>query len=126
MSVQEEERNKAIVHEMVEALNKADWAVIEQHPGLYETRQRMPLLREAFPDLEFVIEAILADGDLVGVRGHGHATHKGSFMGVAPTNKELTFGLVMIDQLADGKIIQHNAIPDWLSLFVQLGVVKPL
>jgi len=42
-------------------------------------------------------------------------------MGIAPIGKEVSFMLLMIDRIVDGKIVQHWASPDFLSLFQQLG-----
>lgn len=120
-----EEDNKAVVREMLAALNRGDWAALEQHPGLYETRVRHPLLRAAFPDLTFTVDAEMADGDMVAMRVTCTGTHKGMFVGVAPTGKQLTYSTLLMDQVQDGKIIQHNANADFLSVLIQLGVISP-
>lgn len=46
-------------------------------------------------------------------------------MGIAPTGKQISYGALLMDQLVDGKIVQHNANADWLSVFIQLGVISP-
>ena len=120
-----EEENKTAVREMLAALSRGDWAAIEQHPGLYETRQRHPMLHAAFPDLSYTIDAEMADGDMVAMRVTYTGTHKGLFMGIAPTGKQISYGAILMDQVVDGKIVQHNANADWLSVFIQLGVISP-
>jgi len=120
-----EEENKRVVREMLAALDRGDWAAIEQHPGLYETRQRHPLLRAAFPDLSYTIEAEMADGDMVAMRITYTGTHKGPIMGIAPTGKQITYGAILMDHVVDGKIVQHNANADLLSVFIQLGIISP-
>jgi predicted ester cyclase len=47
-------------------------------------------------------------------------------MGVAPTNQQFTFSLLMMDRIVDGKIVLHHANADWISVLVKLGVVPPL
>src|SRR3954468_23038659 len=45
-------------------------------------------LRAAFPDIKFTIEDTIEQGDKVAARWSATMTHKGSFLGVAPTNKQ--------------------------------------
>ena len=49
------------------------------------------------------------------------ATHQGPYMGIAPTGREVRFMLLWIERIVDGKVIQHWALPDFLSLFRQVG-----
>ena len=52
-------------------------------------------------------------------------THLGSFLGVAPTGKRLSWGVLLMDQIVDGRIILHYANADWISALIQLGVISP-
>jgi hypothetical protein len=45
------EENRAIVRRFFEALNQQNFAALKEHPGLYQTVERQPLIRAAFPDL---------------------------------------------------------------------------
>ncbi|MCB0185687.1 MAG: ester cyclase, partial [Caldilineaceae bacterium] len=45
------------------------------------------------------------------------------FMGMAPTNKEITFAVIDILRVVDGKIVEHWAIQDRLGLMQQLGAL---
>src|SRR3990172_7589430 len=45
-------------------------------------------LRAAFPDIEMVIEDVIAEGDKVVVRYTARGTHLGQFSGLAPTGKQ--------------------------------------
>jgi hypothetical protein len=38
------EENKAVVREMLAALDRSDWAAIEQHPGMAQTRRVHPMI----------------------------------------------------------------------------------
>ena len=100
------EANKAIVRRVLELLDQGDvQGACAGHPGLHETRQRQPITRAAFPDLQTTIEHQIADGDTVATRATLSGAHRGSFMGVAPTNKHLTWGVLLMDQIVDGRII---------------------
>ena len=119
------EDNKSIVRRFFEALNQQNFAALKEHPGLYQTVERQPLIRAAFPDLQGIIEHQIAEGDTVATRATLRGTHLGQFMGVAPTNKQLTWSVLMMDQVVDGKIVLHHANADWISVLVKLGVVPP-
>ena len=46
-------------------------------------------------------------------------------MGAAPTGKQLSWSVLLMDQIVDGKIVLHHANADWISVLIQLGVVSP-
>jgi predicted ester cyclase len=58
--------------------------------------------REAFPDFRDSIDIQLAEGDMVATRFTSRGTHRGAFMGVEPTNKELTWTGISIDRISEG------------------------
>ena len=55
--------NKAIIRSFLEALDRQDFDALKEHPGLYATVVRQPLIRAAFPDLRTTIEHQIAEGD---------------------------------------------------------------
>ena len=62
-----------------------------------------------FPDLQYTIEDMVAEGDKVAVRWTGRGTHKGEFWGVAPTGKEATMRGISIIRIEGGKILEEWA-----------------
>ena len=110
-----------ILRQVFGAFDQNDWTIFDRHPGLHETRQHLPGLYAAFPDLHHTIETELVEGSLIGCVATLRGTHRGPFMGLAPTGKPVSFMLLLIDRIEDGRIVQHWAIPDFLSLFHQLG-----
>jgi len=82
--------------------------------------QLMQIMRQAFPDLEVKIHIQIAEGDLVTTYKTFQATHKGAFMGIEPTNKRVTFDVMDIIRIKDGKTIEHWGIRDSSSLLQQL------
>jgi len=59
------------------------------------------------------------------MRAMNTATHKGKFMGVAPTGKKITVSAIAIFRLANGKIVEGWKELDMLGLMRQLGAVPP-
>ncbi len=114
-----------VLRDVLRAFDEHDWTIFDRHPGLHETRQHLPALYAAFPDLHHAIETELVDGSLVGCVAMLRGTHRGPFMGMAPTGKPIRFMLLLVDRIVDGRIVQHWAIPDFLSLFQQLGMSLP-
>jgi steroid delta-isomerase-like uncharacterized protein len=79
-----------------------------------------------FPDLRFAIEETICEKDKVVASWTFTGTHKGDFLGIAPTNKKVSMAGITIHQVADGKILDSQAIWDAISLFQQLGVELPI
>jgi len=117
------EENKAIVRRFLEALDQQNFDALKEHPGLYQAVVRQPIIRGAFPDLQTTVEHQVAEGDTVATRATLRGTHLGPFMGVAPTNQQLTWSVLLMDKVVDGKIVLHHANADWIGVLVKLGVV---
>lgn len=110
---------------MLDALERQDFAVLEEHPGLYETRKFHPIWQRAFKDLTYTVEQMVADGDMVATRLTLRGTHVGPFMVAAPTGKELTIRALQMDRVVDGLIVEHWANADWVTMLIQLGIIPP-
>jgi len=75
----------------------------------------------AFPDLRFSIEDIVVEKEKVAVAWSISGTHRGEFLGIAPTNKRISVDGITISHLADGKIMDSYVSWDALGVFQQLG-----
>lgn len=85
-------------------------------------RQGISATHGILAGLTVTLEGIIAEGDLVGVRGTMRCTHQGAFLGVAPTGNELTWKGVAIFRLAGGKIVERWFNSDSISILRQLGL----
>ncbi|HEU5431149.1 MAG TPA: ester cyclase [Thermomicrobiales bacterium] len=79
--------------------------------------------REAFPDLHFVVEELVAEGDTVVSRWTLTGTHRGEFMGIPPTGHTIRVGGMSLDHLRDGKLVSGFDGWDALGLRRQLGAL---
>ena len=78
--------------------------------------------RRAFPDLEWRVDLVLAEGGLVAARWTASGTHTGAWGDVAPTGKRATFSGVNIFRFAgDGKVVEIWNHRDDFGLREQLG-----
>ena len=59
-------------------------------------------------------------------RWTGRCTHKGEFMGIAPTGKHLEVTGTTTYRVAGGKFVEAWWNTDVLSMMQQLGVIPPL
>jgi predicted ester cyclase len=54
-----------------------------------------------------------------------HGTHRGEFLGVAPTGRTIQFETVDVMRVRDGKITEHWGVANLFSLLQQLGAWPP-
>ena len=89
--------------------------------GIAGFKQNFSAIFAAFPDAHWTIDDQIAEGDKVVVRMTFQGTHEGQWMGIPPTGKHLTWKMIVIFRLADGKIAEMWANWDTLGAFQQLG-----
>lgn len=117
------ETNKTIMRQIMRAIDEGDWGALEEHPGLYETRESVPALHAAFPDMQTTIEQEVMAGDMITTVVTVRATHQQEFLGIPATGRQVSFMVIGLDRIVDGKIVEHWALPDFFSLLQQLGGV---
>jgi predicted ester cyclase len=91
--------------------------------NLEQYKQLSTALYKAFPDLDFIIEDIVAEGDKVVIRFIFRGTHKGEFMGIAPTEKKFTEAGITIFRITGRKVAEAWAVHDTFGLMQQLGAI---
>jgi steroid delta-isomerase-like uncharacterized protein len=89
-------------------------------------RQLITMYRTAFPDARFTIEEQVAEGDKVLTRFSVTGTQRGTFLGIAPTNKKATVSVLSLVRLTGGKVVEEWERFDTLQLMQQLGAVPTL
>ena len=80
----------------------------------------------AFPDLHITTDLLVAEGDKVTKVWTANCTHKGDFMGIKATGKQVVVKGIEVFRIADGKIREIWASMDNLGMLQQLGVIPPL
>ena len=133
------EQNKVIVRRMydevvgqgkldlIDELVDPDVVEHEEFPGISPGREGVKeffsMFRNAFPDLQFAVEDMVAEGDKVAARITIRGTHKGPFLDIAPTGKQITVDAIDIFRFASGKIVDHWGVTDQMSMMQQLGAI---
>jgi len=91
--------------------------------GIDGLHQMAVMFMAGFPDMRITVEDQIAEGDKVVSRVIMKGTNRGSFMNMPATGKEIVMRGVRIDRLAGGKIAEHWAVADQMSMMQQLGAL---
>ena len=78
-----------------------------------------------FPDLQFIIEQMIAEGDRVSSLLLMEGTHTGQWLGIPPSGKRISIRMMTIHRIQNGKIVADWVIVESLGLFQQLGILPP-
>ena len=132
--------NKARVREYLDRINARDYSALDDIVARsFDQHSYMPMaagsqglkdfykeFSKAFPDFKFALDDIVAEGDIVSVRMTARYTHKGEFMGIAPTNRAVTVTKFDWFKFSGNKCVAHWDSVDRLGLLQQLGVVPAI
>jgi predicted ester cyclase len=132
------EQNKALVRHFLDEVNKKNFSVVEevllpsfvQHsvvatsPGRQGVVDLYNALKKGFPDFRFDVDDMIAEGNRVAVRMTGRYTHKGEFLGVAPTGKAVVLLKMDFFTFVNGRCSEHWDSADRLGLLQQLGAIE--
>jgi predicted ester cyclase len=121
------EENKTMVRRLVEAINAgAEELAVEELFAPRAARRVKRLFaefRRAFPDWQEEIVQLVAEGAVVAGRFRCSGTHRGEFLGEAPTGKRMDVEEVFFLRVEDGKFVDFWGLEDSLGRLRQLGLV---
>lgn len=134
----EQNANVAIQERFGEAINTGDFSIFDQivaadvldhdpapdqSPGPEGYKIFFGVLRRAFPDLKINVEHVVADGDTVAIAYTIAGTHRGDFLGHAPTGKPISARGVQIARFDQGKMVERWGSSDQLGILKQIGAL---
>jgi steroid delta-isomerase-like uncharacterized protein len=133
------EENKIRMHQLVEFINTASerLAVELIAPGaIFHVPGRgepmvgpqgylsiIAMMRGGFPDIQWTLEDMVAEGDKVAARFTMRGTHQGTFFGVPPTGTKIVVQAMNFYRLSGGQFVEEYGQPDLLGLLQQVGAV---
>ncbi|MEK6279671.1 MAG: ester cyclase [Acidobacteriota bacterium] len=79
--------------------------------------------RGAFPDVEVVVEDMIAEGDKVVARCSVRARHSGDHLGIAASNSPVAFTGIAIVRIENGKIVEAWNNFDFMTMNKQIGAI---
>jgi steroid delta-isomerase-like uncharacterized protein len=129
------EQTKDVVRRYMEALDKRDFAAmssltaddyvfhgfgVELH-GADSVEQFNRSFLEPYPDMQFPVEDLFAEGDRCACRYRCRGTHTGTFMGVSATGKLVDISATCVSRVQNGKLVEAWEEADLLGLLQQIG-----
>ena len=93
-----------------------------QGPGPQGYIDFFTTIRNAFPDFDVEVEEMVTDENHVSFAYTASGTHKGDFMGIAPTGKKAKWRGMQIGRFENGKMVERWGSSDELGILKQLGV----
>jgi steroid delta-isomerase-like uncharacterized protein len=133
------EENKQIVRRYQEIYNSNDLDALSEvlsedlrtpkimsgiPTGIEGAKAAHRIMLAGFPDYQTVIDDLIAEGDKVVARITMHGTNTGSFMGMPPTGKHVSFTGIYVARIANGKIVEHWGEEDGVGLLQQLDMLS--
>ena len=95
-------------------------------PGVAGLKDHYNALLKGFPDMRIDVDDIIADGEKVVHRFRFSGTHKGEFLGVAPTGKHVHAAGVHIHLFKDGLAVEVWQVLDTFAFLSEIGAVPRL
>jgi predicted ester cyclase len=83
-------------------------------------------VRATYPDLQLTVERQIAEDDWVVTQITALGTHRGEWLGIRPTGRQLTFTGVNVDRVAGGRIVEHGGAANMLEPLLETGAIRPV
>ena len=80
-------------------------------------------LLRAYPDVHVTIEDLIAKDDKIVTRQSVTATHRGEYLGLAPTGRPVAYNEMFIARFTDGRIAELWGVVDVFAQLRQLGAI---
>jgi|GraSoiStandDraft_4_1057263.scaffolds.fasta_scaffold144261_3 predicted ester cyclase len=96
-------------------------AGLQGHDGL---RAFHEALWKAFPDVRLTVEDLVVETDRAALRYRLQGTHRGPYLGVAPTGLRFDVEGLTLLRVADGRVMEEWHSPTELAILRQLGAVQ--
>ena len=106
-----------------------DFVELDPLPGQQQGREGLKevisMMRSAFPDIHWVTEETIEEGEKVMSRFTWTGTHRGTVLGIPATGRSVSVKGVVIGRIVAGRMTDSRILMDSLGLMYQLGVMPP-
>ena len=133
------ENNKQLMKRFVEFINTANEQLsnelISKNATFYVPGNPEPMrgpggylaiiemMRSGFPDIQWTLDDMVAEGDKVAARFTMRGTHSGTFFGVSATGRLIEVKAMNFYRFTNGQIVEEHGMPDMLALLHQIGAM---
>jgi len=80
--------------------------------------------RQTYRDLHLAIEKQIAEGEWVVTCLTARGIHQGMWLGIKPTGKAVSFTVVDVDRVVDGRIVEHGGAANMLGPLLEIGAIR--
>jgi len=128
-----------IARKMVELVDRQDWVatteLVAPNARAYIGSQIFDregwrgmgqMFYAAFPDARHEVHAVHVAGEYATLLARFTGTHKGDFMGIPATGKQVSFSVIHVDRVVDGRVLEHRGEFDTAGLLQQLAPAPAL
>jgi predicted ester cyclase len=135
MSVQDKELLRRIPLEvlnegkldLIDEVFAPDYVEHSPLPGYADSREGIKSFirdfRSAIPDLHYVVDHEISEGDWVVQHVTGRGTPQREFLGMPATGKSASWQEIHIVRVSGGKAVEHWGLIDMLGVLQQLGAL---
>ncbi len=113
--------------DLIDELFAPDFVDHEVFPGVTPdragVRQFVEQFRTAFPDTRWTVEDLLTDGDRMAARVRIRGTHRGTFLDIPATGRQIDFTTMDFIRFAGDRVVEHWGVTDTMTLMQQLGTI---
>ncbi len=113
--------DQGTINEIVAEDEVHHWGIAGTTEGFEAFAERWGLFNQAFPDLEFTVGPIVAEGDLAASQWTATGTQRGEWQGIAPTGEQVTWSGINLFRIECGLIAESRGEADHVGLRAQLG-----
>ena len=118
--------NMAVCDELLSPKIKTRDPLFKELDGIDAAKRQILAFRTAFPDFHVTIDDAGAIGDKVYVRWTATGTHRGSLMGMPPTNRKGINSGITYNRLENGKFAEAYYVWDVYGMLEQMGLLQPM
>ena len=123
MCIRDSQGDEATIHRLmapdvvIHGLQDADGHELQGRQGFIPFFHRF---REAFPDMQIVVEDTIVEGDRMACRCTVRGTHRGHTLGFAATQRPVEFTGMCMVRVRDGRIVEGWNNFDFATMQAQL------
>jgi predicted ester cyclase len=117
------EQNKQLIRDYLAALVEDKQTALDKYVADPHLREHIIISEKGLPGYQLHAEDMIAESDRVVVRCQMIGTHAAPLFGVPASGRNVEVPMIIIYQVADGKIVDHWMQADTLSLMQQIGGV---
>ena len=92
-------------------------------PDLEGFKQFIKIMHDAFSEVRFLIEDLIAEDNKLVIRVKGQGIHTGDLMGFSPTNKNVNFSSRTILRFENGKAVERWNLTNDMEVARELGII---